>query len=246
MSAYISPENQKLLWNTINKIEIFHTNINKNEQVVWFRNTIGFFYEKYKNTILGVKEVSLLKKETIQYMISNLKEMNKNITPIFPNTYEAKPNPFVEPSTRDTPYSNSYSVSLQQRELEYKDMVDKKMPYEPRLQETIEDKAIENIEELVQQQLKQRELDISPIDLGTSHIPKNILINKPLDKPLDKPPKEELKEEPKKVSWRFSEKEHHEITELKNMILELSERVRVLENKSEVKDIVENIVQQIN
>jgi hypothetical protein len=235
MSSFVSPENQKLLWNTINKIDIFHTNISKNEQVVWFKNIIGMFYEKYKNTRPGVKELSLLNKETIRYMISNLKEMNKNIIPVFPNTYQSKPNPFTEQSTRDTFYSNNYSVSLQERELEYKDMVDKKLPFEPRLQETIEDKAIENIEELVQQQLKQRELDLSPVDSGTFHPSNNTPINIPINR-----------DEPKKVSWRFSEEEHHEITELKKMILELSERLRILENKSEVKEVVENIVQQIN
>lgn len=231
MSAYISPENQKLLWNTINKIDIFHTNINKNEQVVWFKNIIGMFYEKYKNNRLTVKDLTSLNKETIQYMILSLKEISKNITPIFPNTYQSIPNPFTEPNIRDTSYSNNYSVSLQQRELEYKDMVDKKLPFEPSLQETIEDKAIENIEELVQQQLKQRELDLSPIDSGSLLPSKNIHINR---------------EEPKKVSWKFSEKEHHEITELKNMILELSERVRVLENNSEVKEVIENIIDKIN
>jgi hypothetical protein len=91
MSSFVSPENQKLLWNTINKIDIFHTNISKNEQVVWFKYIIGMFYEKYKNTRPGVKELSLLNKETIRYMISNLKEMNKNIIPVFPNTYQSQP-----------------------------------------------------------------------------------------------------------------------------------------------------------
>jgi hypothetical protein len=63
MSAYILPENQRILWNTINKANGF----SNDEQ--WFKQIIALFYQKNANRTLNQQELLQLNKETIEYMM---------------------------------------------------------------------------------------------------------------------------------------------------------------------------------
>jgi hypothetical protein len=108
-------------------------------------------------------------------------------------------------------------------------MTKKEKPEEPvLLTEKVEDTAIENIEELLQQHLKQRELDIMPFQNNQPFPP-----SEPSQKPIihssiknsvemNYPPQAQA--QTPKVSWRFSEKEHHEFTELKQQIAVLNQQ----------------------
>ena len=69
MSLYILPENQTLIWNTISKMSHFQK---KEEKQKWFQSIIQQFYDK-SNPKLNVPELRSLNKETIQYMIHELK-----------------------------------------------------------------------------------------------------------------------------------------------------------------------------
>jgi hypothetical protein len=66
MSAYILPENQRVLWNTINKVKGF----SKDEQ--WFKQIIALFYQKNAGRNLDQRELLQLNKETIEYMMRGL------------------------------------------------------------------------------------------------------------------------------------------------------------------------------
>ena len=110
MSDFISEENQRLLWNTIQSVPIVQQTIHKSQQQAWFREIIGIFYQKNANARLTPSELKDINKATIAYMIQSL-----------------KPSP---------------------------------TPAEPKFKEDITDGVIENMGELLQQQLKQRELDI--------------------------------------------------------------------------------------
>ena len=50
---------------------------------------------------------------------------------------------------------------LEERQLEYDSMLKREIPAEPVFRELMEDKAIDNMEELIQQQLRLRELDVA-------------------------------------------------------------------------------------
>lgn len=63
MSAYILPENQRILWNTINKVKGF----SNDEQ--WFKQVIAIFYQKNASRNLDQRELLQLNKETIEYMM---------------------------------------------------------------------------------------------------------------------------------------------------------------------------------
>lgn len=118
MSSYVSVENQTMLWNTIQKVQLLHEQIPPYQQQDWFKQILGMFYQKIKNTSYDLRQ---LNKETIGYMISTLKPQ--------PEIIESKPTSKLG---------------------------------EPKFGEPISDTAIENMEELLQQQMKQRELDVVP------------------------------------------------------------------------------------
>ena len=59
MSQYINPSNQTILWNVLQKIQLFQIVIPKDEQEMWFKQIIGMFYTQNKqfkfNSIIILK-----------------------------------------------------------------------------------------------------------------------------------------------------------------------------------------------
>ena len=70
MSLYVHPENQRVLWNTINKAANF-VNIPDSDQ--WFKQVIAHFYHHNMHRNLSQTELLKLNKDTIEYMIQQLK-----------------------------------------------------------------------------------------------------------------------------------------------------------------------------
>jgi len=168
MSIYIHERNQRVLWNTIKSLPMFTRSIPDEEQAIWFKEIIGYIYQQNKDRALSNYDLQQLNKDTISFMISQLQlkqnnTQNKNTLngPI----NNVKPNPFLEPATTDRieNKSNTYSRQFLTRQKEYEDMTRKPEPPTPVFQEHIEDTVIENMEELVNKHLKQRELDIESI-----------------------------------------------------------------------------------
>ena len=88
MSLYILPENQKLIWESLNVIPSFQNfgQNNPGEKEEWFRDIIHQFYESNKFKLLSVQELQQLNRETISYIIQNLKEKEKEklaVQPVF-------------------------------------------------------------------------------------------------------------------------------------------------------------------
>ena len=70
MSLYIHPKNQRVLWITINKANGFQE---KQDADQWFKQVIAHFYHQNSNRVLGRDDLLKLNKETIEYMIQQLK-----------------------------------------------------------------------------------------------------------------------------------------------------------------------------
>ena len=137
MTSYISIDNQTMLWSTIQKIQLLHEKIPTNQQQEWFKNILGMFYQQNMNVKYNLRQ---LNKDTISYMINLLKQ--------------------------NTEKQESYTRQFVDRQQDYDKMIKKELPPEPNFKEPLGDGVIENMEELLQQQLKQRELDIrAPIQV---------------------------------------------------------------------------------
>jgi hypothetical protein len=260
MALYIHEGNQRILWYTIKNLPMFARNIADEEKTLWFKKIIGHMYEKNKHRKLTNIQLQELNKDTISYMIRELQKIQHNRSQIesysnrsFATNLQSsglnsfsKPNPFIEPSAshRMESKSESYSKQFLERQKEYEDMNRKIEPPRPVFQEQVEDGAIENMEELVKQHLKQRELDIENIKQVNYDVPqkKSITIiddkifipTKPIDLPI-----EELTDNlqtKKTVRWNMdnSNNSHfgtQEINELKTIINTLTGTIRNMQRE---------------
>jgi len=188
MSKFIQQENQRLLWNVSQKLpnisDIFP---NVTEQENWFKDIIQHFYEKRKREHLSKVELENLNKQTIQYMIDFMKHKKNTNNEVRRQelfdgtkrvTFGAEPlghqvnTPFSElmgPNNNkilitprpQTIIGEPRIVStniLEERQREYENMLKREVPAEPNFHELEKDTVIENMEELMQQQLREREL----------------------------------------------------------------------------------------
>jgi hypothetical protein len=168
---YINKKNQQILWSSANKMQCFHSIMDENYKKELFKYVIEIFYENNKNRQLAQSELIELNKKTILHVI---KLLNKEDIP----RVENKPNhscdvdlqeeelPIIfDNSYKKQPKQIAYSQEFLNRQKDYEFMMKKDVPKNGSLFENkIEDKAIENMEELLQQQIKQRELEIQPIN----------------------------------------------------------------------------------
>ena len=154
MSSFVSPKNQEMLWKTIQKNTLFGEVLTQEQQPLWFREIIGNFYTDNKKNLSAV-ELLELNKNTLRYMVHNLKEKNKNIDG---NRFN---NPINEPiNDRVEPKSVSYQNEFEKLQNDYNLTNKRIVPQEPKFSEDIDDEKISNMDELIQQQLKERELDV--------------------------------------------------------------------------------------
>ncbi len=72
MSEYISENNQYILWNAIQRVQLFHETIHSTMQSTWFKDIIGTIYMKNKHRILTATELKDLNRSTISHMVKTL------------------------------------------------------------------------------------------------------------------------------------------------------------------------------
>lgn len=204
MASYISPENQEMLWRTIQKNALFGQVLTPEQQPIWFREIIGNFYGENSNKTLQNHELLTLNKNTLRFMVHNLKEKTKTGTP-----------PVIgEPiDDRLQPQSASYKDNYDRLQNDYNSMHKRKVPKEPDFKEPNDDEKIKNMDELIQQQLKERELEIPkpPVQLITETI-----------NPVS---------ETTNVTMKIEETSTDDVGELKRQIETLIHRTDVLERE---------------
>jgi hypothetical protein len=246
MSAYVSVDNQNLLWNVISKNEIVNNYFSiysnypylKNE---WFKSIIQIFYEDNQGKQLDSSQLLLLNKRTISYMIKNIKDKY--------STINKKPN--IQLSEKDLlkPYSitenkvDKIGDQFQIKQVEYQSLFDKKVPDTIDFAEK-QDIPLSNMDDLIKQHLKEREDELRkyappPPTQSESNKLKidsnsniNILIEELTEQESDD--NEKIK---KSVSWSDNtnaekiSNQQIEIDLLKLQIRELFDKLSILENK---------------
>lgn len=156
MSSYITASNQEMLWRTIQKNSLFSQTLTQEQQPIWFRDIIGNIYSENVNKRLGNNELLELNKSTLRFMIHNLKGRV---------TREPALNEPI--NDRLEPQSASYQSNYDTLQNNYNDMHKRIIPQEPDFKERMDDDKIQNMDELLQQQLRERKLDIPkpPVEL---------------------------------------------------------------------------------
>lgn len=195
MNSYVQNENQNLLWNAVQKIPQFQL-MSNNDKNSLFRDAVKVIYtNKTKNRRISSNDLKELNKETIQYIIQQCKNASpqiyqNNINYSFSENRELDTMRPIQPiSDIKGSRQEQYVSEVANRQREYENMMKKDVPPEPNFKEKIEDTAIENMEELLQRQLKQRELDIQNITNNSilppptprQKVPKKVQIVEKLD-----------------------------------------------------------------
>lgn len=186
MSLYIHAENQKLLWNIMNKLPLitdFFEPYPQHHKEQWFKSVIQLFYDKYKTRRLQLNDLHQLNQETIAYIVQSIRE--KTQTQSYPTATPPPSSPLysppsssaVSPSSRAlSPSSSAEAIENRQervdkkqdqihqqftaRQNEYTSMFNKPTPPEVNFRETEEDTAISNMDELIRQHMAQREFEL--------------------------------------------------------------------------------------
>ena len=233
--AYVHPENQKLLWNTIQKTPIFNNLGSRQPQ--WFKSVIQHFYEEYPNakTIKTKDELQNINRATISFMVNSLKEMFQPKQTATPSSETNYGNTLLPSTTGSNERVSYYNDQFNNRQKEYESMNAKPLPPSNDIvSEKISDEAITNMDELIRQQIEQRELELK--QYGQAPISKKISINEHVQIPINTVIHAELNNEiveeksKRNVSWKD---ENNELTELKKIVAELSDTINIMKEELE-------------
>jgi hypothetical protein len=163
MAIYIHPENQKLLWENMLKIpnitSVFQNNSNSESVENWFKQIIQLFYTKY-SSIRTKAELTQINKETILYMIHEIKEKTQGkqpTNPVNPVNRVNSVNP-INILKKENTMDIQSQYDLRQRE--YQSMMENKLPEPIDFKESSADSVIQNMDELIQKHLSEREKDL--------------------------------------------------------------------------------------
>jgi hypothetical protein len=225
MSSFIAASNQEMLWRTIQKNYLFGQTLTIEQQPIWFREIIGNFYSEKTNKNLSSNELLELNKNVIRYMVHNLKEQTSQTV-------------IDEPiNDRLQPQSSSYQGDYDTLQSNYNNMHQRVVPQEPNFKEQIDDEKITNMDELLQQQLKDRELDTqSPPPLTTSNSINTIQYQSEKTATNENSTKTATNENSTKTATNENSTKtaNNDIGEIKNMFETLLRRMDDLERKINV------------
>jgi len=219
MSLYVNPENQKLLWNIINKhpkiIEYFSNRPSEN-QSYWFQSCIGYIYENIKYENLTIDKLQHCNKETLKYMLSTIKEPTIN-NELSNDVQYSRTNVEQNLSKSDL-LNKNFAI----RQKEYEDMNEKKVPDTIDFRDKIDDEPISNMDEVLRTHLQMRENELkqyAPLPV----VPENKNISDIQDSKLKK-----------SVSWEDSEIEilKKQIRDLFKKMDKMQEEIDVLKYKN--------------
>lgn len=205
--AYIHPDNQTLLWNTIQKAPNFEK-LGENKSQ-WFKTIIRDFYENDGKNINNQTDLKTINKSTIAYMVHSLKQLNTAL-----------------PSNSGmTERISHYTEQFNDRQKEYERMTAKPPPPQiDKINEKIADEAITNMEELIKQQLNQREQELKMFgQQPAAPIPIQPVNGSVAVDPIKK-----------SVQW-IDESLKKEIDDLREIVMQLKETVELLQTKLQEK-----------
>ena len=246
MALYVVPENQELLWNVIGKnkqIQQHFNGYNPDTKVEWFKNIIRTFYEKYKTENIKVNDLNKINKETITYMLGNIREQNNTpvnepvINPYQPSNSMISTPPIVADTRQD-----EYVRQFDHRQNVYNEMNKKNVPDNVDFAEKIEDGVIHNMDDLLKQQIAEREYEMNnipppskPIGEIINSIPPKLQIDNSSNITVSVQ-ELETSTDKKTVSW----KDDNEMVEIRNNMKCMREEIH------ELTQCIETLTQRID
>lgn len=196
MTLFISHENQHLLWNTIQNVPLFSQTIPVELQSQWFRDIIGRFYQENSDLNLTQYDLQVLNKKFILHMINVLK---------------------IQAAQHQNPYNNFIKPQN-----DIAENIDEKYENKQNIEFKIEgekDTPIENINELIERQERERQNDMK------------MIVNNSMEKELSQ----------KKITELESK-----ITELTDIVTVLNEKINSMEGDYVIPKVLGGIVETVS
>jgi hypothetical protein len=168
MAAYIHPDNQSVLWKAISSSPLFTSSSLPIKQEEWFKRIIQNVYNNSKEHLTN-SELQQLNRDTITYMMNELKTMTKQSTigtqPLSPAqpsyTNHLLDEPTASISTRSNERETVLSQQFNERQKEYESMLSKEPIKEVDFKTSaVADEPITNMDELMKRHMKERENEL--------------------------------------------------------------------------------------
>ena len=143
MSLFVDESNQNMLWELITKHQLFINAFSSSSLSVkqkWFKTNIQMMYDRIPQTI-NEKQLLEINRETLKMMTQKLHDILLFQKQIPNQTNKLNMNDF------------------ENKQQEYQSLLEIKKPAEINFSETIDDEKITNMEELIENQRRLRELD---------------------------------------------------------------------------------------
>jgi hypothetical protein len=160
MSLFVTNENQELLWNVANQnmhVQQYFASIPEGTRYEWFKQQVRGVYEKYSNQPIDMVRLQEINKEAVLSMLTSAKSQDTKRFAMVPSPYQIPTPPM--------PQMNKTEVNqqqFQQKQEEYQNTLARpRPPIDVNFSEKIDDPVINNMDELLKQQIQQREQEYS-------------------------------------------------------------------------------------
>lgn len=194
MSLFVTPQNQKLMWDIIQTNPLVNSYFSVQRGTTkeeWFRSIIERFYIQYKDAPLTNPQLHELNKTAISFMIQSIYQMNGNnvqgqSSPTQQQQQQQYPPPLQQPLSQDNSLGQQiqtppivennreqiYKSEFERKKEEYDSMVRKEVPKPIQFQESTEDKPISDMDALIKQHMDDREKSIQSLQpqLNPQHV----------------------------------------------------------------------------
>lgn len=153
MALFIHPENQNILWEMLNRIPLCNSVFpegQKNEKNNWFKSTIQEYYNRLPQNITR-NDLYQINREVLSTMIKKLGQLS-----IQSSQNSIDRGVF---SRLDKPVETKKST-YEERQSQYNSMFENKKPDPIDFSEKFDDDVITNMNELIENQRKMRELEL--------------------------------------------------------------------------------------
>jgi len=257
MSALVHPENQKIIWNIVNSniyVNDFfqtHSHVSKEQ---WFRSIIEKFYLQNESRNLSIDELNLLNKDVLTFMVKSIHSIpsqspSQEPQQQVPDPYAPSSQTNYSPQIQTPPYvpnniGEQTNQQFEDKRQEYAQMYAKPVPEEVDFKEKEKDTIIDNMDELINKHISEREQQMKEL---TPTIITNV-------KPAVSMPVNDVSNN---ITVEIEEKPTENVaidtdeTPLKIQIIELKEKMQIMQTeysalKKELTDKVEGNVSAIS
>lgn len=172
MSLFVTPQNQKLLWDIIQTNSLVNSYFSTQRSITkeqWFRSIIEQFYIPYKGVSLTNQQLHEINKTTISYMINSIHQMNKNNTmrteqlPQYQQPVQNTQGQIQTPPIIENNREQIYKSEFERKKEEYDSMTRKDVPKPIQFQESNNDEPISDMDSLIKQHMDDREKSIQSL-----------------------------------------------------------------------------------